>query len=107
MYFAESRGSSLKKTRELDQEKRPHHIRLFRHEDDSEDAPKWVLESHGSDNDASPRQDEFEGDQELLDLIVAHILGRQITGRRKLRKGRHSTILEETNNHEQESESEY
>jgi len=102
----EARGASLKKA-QLDRERRPHHLRLFLHQDSTEDRPKWVLESHGSDTDPNPRADEFEGDQELLDLIVAHILGRQITGRRKLLKGRHSTILEETNNHEQESESEY
>jgi hypothetical protein len=97
MYFSEARGASLK-AQELDRKKKPHHLRLFRHEDDSEDAPKWVLESHGSDTDPRPQQDEFEGDQELLNLIVEHILGRSIKGRRRPRKGGHSTpILEESN----------
>jgi len=100
----EARGASLKKA-QLDRERRPHHLRLFLHQDSTEDRPKWVLESHGSDTDPNPRADEFEGDQELLNLIVEHILGRSLTGRRRS-KTRHST-MEETNGNENETQSEY
>ncbi len=101
--YSEATGESLKKV-QLDRGKRPHHLALFLSHASSADDPKWILESHGSDTDPAPESEEFSGEDggELLTRLCEAILGRTIKGRRQLRnKTRHSTILEEMNNHDQ------
>jgi hypothetical protein len=97
--YSEAHGDSLKKV-QLDRGKRPHHLALFLSHDSSDDDPKWILESHGSDTDPAPESEEFSGEDggELLTRLCEAILGRTIKGRRQLRKRRQSTIQEESNN---------
>ncbi len=99
--YSKANGDSLKKV-QLDRGKRPHHLALFLSHDSSDDDPKWILESHGSDTDPAPESEEFSGEDggELLTRLCEAILGRSIKGRRRPRKGGHSTpILEESNDY--------
>ena len=73
MKFHESRGPSLKRSRELKREQELHHMVVVGHPRGTSQKPAWLIEHHISEaGDAEPTTYEFHNGADLLDHVREH-----------------------------------
>jgi len=70
--YVESRGPSLKHSRELERADNLHHIRVYRHSDSTPVNPRWLVEHHTSENDSHPTEHTFDDGKKLLAHVAEH-----------------------------------
>ena len=71
MSYAESRGPSLKESREREREL--HHLRVHGHQDATPQSPKWVVSHYAAENDRRPSAEyDFDSGIEMLRHVAEH-----------------------------------
>jgi len=70
--YVESRGPSLKNSREMERASNLHHIRIYGHSDGTSESPRWLVEHHTSENDSRPTEHTFDNGHDMLAHVAEH-----------------------------------